>query len=136
MLDPPGPVPSITIHERTTPQGSLERTTLVSQDGGLALVTGSQTAPLPDGAVEAVLARYGKPMAIAESDAAVEESLDLGEGRRLIRFRFRPRFDVIARDYLALCVPGEEPVCELAVAVTGALEHLARSLAAAQAQRQ
>ena len=71
-------------------------------------------------------------MAIAESDAAVEESLDLGLGRRLIRFRFRPRFDVIARDYLALCVPGQDPVCELAVAVTGALEHLARSWAAAR----
>jgi hypothetical protein len=123
-------VASITIHERTNELGTLQQTTLVAHDGGLALVTGSQTAPLPDGAVEAVLARYGKPMAIAESDAAVEESLDLGQGVRLIRFRFRPRFDVIARDYLALCVPGEDPVCELAVAVTGALEHLARSLAA------
>jgi len=129
-------VASITIHERTTELGTLQQTTLVVHDGGLALVTGSQTAPLPDGAVEAVLARYGKPMAIAESDAAVEESLDLGEGRRLIRFRFRPRFDVIARDYLALCVPGQDPVCELAIAVTGALEHLARSLAAARARPQ
>jgi len=130
-------VPSITIHERTTEQGDLVKTSLVTQDGdlALALVTGSHAAPLPDGAVEAVLARYGKPMAIAESDAAVEETLELGEGRRLIRFRFRPRYDVIARDYLALCVPGEDPVCELAVAVTGALEHLARSWAAARAGR-
>lgn len=122
---------SITIHERTTEQGSLEATTLQARDGGLALVTGPRTSPLPDGAVETVLARYGKAMAFAESDAAVQESLDLGGGRRLIRFRFRPRFDVIARDYLALCVPGEDPVCELAVTVTGALEHLARSWAEA-----
>jgi hypothetical protein len=123
---------SITIHERTTELGDLQQTTLVAHDGGLALVSGSQFAPLPDGAVEAVLARYGKPMAIAESEAAVQESLDLGRGRRLVRFRFRPRFDVIARDYLALYAPDREPVCELAVAVAGALEHLARSLAVAR----
>jgi hypothetical protein len=125
-------VGSITLHERTTEQGALERTTLRAHEGHLALVTGPDAAPLPEGAVEAVLARYGKPMELAESDAAIEESLDLGQGRRLIRFRFRPRFDVIARDYLALCVPGQDPVCELAVAVTGALEHLARSWAARQ----
>ncbi len=121
----------ITIHEHTTDQGYFLRTTLEARPEGLALVTGSHAAPLPEGALEAVLARYGKPLAFAESDAAVEESLDLGQGRRLSRFRFRPRFDVIARDYLALCVPGEDPVCELAVTVTGALEHLARSWAEA-----
>jgi hypothetical protein len=124
-------VPSITIHERTTEQGALLRTALCVEQGVLALVTGAHSARLPAGAVEAVLARYGKPMAIAEEDAGIEESLDLGHGRRLVRFRFRPRFDVIARDYIALCVPGQDPVCELAVAVTGALEHLARAWAAA-----
>lgn len=122
---------SITIHERTTEQGAFERTCLQADEGGLSLVTGSRAAPLPDGALEAVLTRYGKPLAFAEADAPVEEALELGQGRRLIRFRFRPRFDVIARDYLALCVPGQDPVCELAVTVTGALEHLARSLATA-----
>jgi len=127
-------VGSITIHERTTEQGGLEQTLLRADEAGLALITGAQAAPLPEGALEAVLARYGKPLAFAESDVAIEESLELGPGRRLIRFRFRPRFDVIARDYLALCVPGEDPICELAVTVTGALEHLARSLA--QASRQ
>ena len=123
---------SITIHEHTTDQGAFLRTTLEARDGGLALVTGCRVAPLPEGALEAVLARYGKPLAFAEADAAIEESLDLGQDRRLIRFRFRPRFDVIARDYLALCVPGQDPVCELAVTVTGALEHLARSWAEAR----
>lgn len=123
---------SITIHEHTTEQGALLRTTLEVRDGGLALVTGSEVAPLPEGALEAVLARYGKPLAFAEADAAIEESLALGHDRRLIRFRFRPRFDVIARDYLALCVRGQDPVCELAVTVTGALEHLARSWAEAR----
>jgi hypothetical protein len=131
-------VASITIHERTDEQGALVRTALVARDGsdggGLALLTGTHTAPLPDGAIEAVLARYGKPMAFAESENGVEESLELGQGRRLVRFRFRPRYDVIARDYLALCVPGQDPVCELAVAVTGALEHLARAWAAGQGQ--
>ena len=107
-------------------------TYVVQEDGRLFLRRGGETAPLPDGAVEAVLARYGKPMAIAEGDLAKVESLDLGNGRSLVRFRFRPRFDVIARDYLALYVPNEEPICELAVAVTAALEHLAKSLASAQ----
>ena len=119
----------INIHERTTEQGTLERTTLHAHDGALSLVTGPHSARLPGGALEAVLARYGKPMAFAESDLSVVESLDLGQGRRLVRFRFRPRYDVIARDYLALCTPGEEPRCELAVTVTGALEHLARAWA-------
>ncbi len=125
---------SITIHERTTEQGGLEQTLLRADEAGLTLVAGTKAAPLPEGALEAVLARYGKPLAFAESEVAVEESLELGQGRRLIRFRFRPRFDVIARDYLALCVPGEDPVCELAVTVTGALEHLARSWAEASRQ--
>jgi hypothetical protein len=34
---------------------------------------------------------------------------------------------VIARDYLVLDLPGQEPLCALAVTVAGALVHLARA---------
>ena len=88
---------------------------------------GGEPRPLPDGAVAAVMRRFGKPL---EMDAPpAEETLDLGAGQTLARFRFLRRYDVIARDYLVYAAPGAEPLCEMATAVTGALEHLARRLA-------
>lgn len=87
--------------------------------------------PLPDGAIAAVMKRFGKPLADGEAPAA-EETLDLGEGASLVRFRFLRRYDVIARDYLVYNTPGAEPLCEMATSVGGALDHLARRLAAAR----
>ena len=93
------------------------------------LVVGREALPLPDGALDAVMRRFGKPLEGGQTPPA-EETLDLGEGRTLVRFRFLRRYDVIARDYLVFSAPGGEPLCEMATAVTAALHHLARRLAA------
>ena len=124
----------ITLHEHTGDAGELVRSQLMLEDGQLTLVThspGSHSAalPLPAGALEAVMKRFGKPLESGEVPRP-EETLDLGEGRSLIRFRFLRRYDVIARDYLVLLAPGAEPLCEMATSVTAALEHLGRRLAA------
>jgi len=131
----------IVLHEQANATGELVVTELSMEDGVLALATGSDVLPLPEGALDAVMKRYGKPLAIGDIDVrdieglratgvGVAASLDLGDGRALVRFRFLRRYDVIARDYVALFAPGETARCELATAVTAALDHLARSLAA------
>jgi len=123
-------VPEITIHATTNPAGQVVETRLCCDDGRLAIAVSGEVMPLPDGALEAVMKRYGKALAADPKDMMVDEELDLGEGRRLVRFRFMSRYDVIARDYLVLYDPEGEPLCELATAITAALDHLARRLAA------
>ena len=135
---------AITIHESTGPGGELVRTRLVCEDGALALASNDEQRPLPAGALLAVMKHYGKPLMVGDDEDAppppdvaalvaqgvrVEESLDVGDGHTLVRFRFLRRYDVIARDYLALFRPDAEALCEMATAVTGALEHLARRFA-------
>lgn len=92
-------------------------------------MVGGEALPLPEGAIAAVMKRFGKPLE-AEGAPPPEETLELGEGRTLVRFRFLRRYDVIARDYLVYHAPGSEPLCEMATAVTAALDHLGRRLAA------
>jgi hypothetical protein len=70
--------------------------------------------------------RYGKPL--ADGIALDGPSLELGEGRALHRIRHRGRYDVIARDFLVWTTPGQEPLAELAVAVSGALVHLSKAV--------
>lgn len=94
-------------------------------------MVGSEAMPLPDGAIAAVMRRFGKPLAEGETWTA-EEALELGGGESLVRFRFLRRYDVIARDYLVYQAPGAEPLCEIATSVSGALDHLARRFAAAR----
>jgi hypothetical protein len=81
--------------------------------------------PLPDGAVAAVMRKFGKPLAEDVDERAVVEQLELGDGTSLTRFRFLPRYDVIARDYIAWNNPPETTLCELATSVAAALTHLA-----------
>jgi hypothetical protein len=101
----------------------------MSDDDGLTLVVGTESWPLPEGAIAAVMRRFGKPLEAGDPPAP-EETLDLGEGHSLVRFRFLRRYDVIARDYLVYRAPGAEPLCEMATAVTAALDHLGRRLSA------
>jgi hypothetical protein len=122
-------VAEITIHETTDAAGALVRTRLADVDGGLALRVGDEVLPLPDGALDAVMNRYGKALEARAEDMMVDERIELGEGRALVRFRFMRRYDVIARDYLVLYQPDAEPLCELATSVAAALDHLARRLA-------
>jgi hypothetical protein len=122
-------VPEITIHETAGEAGSLVRTGLALEEDGLALRIGDELLPLPDGALDAVMRRYGKPLDAREEDMMVDERLDLGDGRSLVRFRFMRRYDVIARDYLVLYEPDAEPLCEMATSIAAALDHLARRFA-------
>jgi len=136
--------PILLLHETSDESGARVQTHLVVRTGELFLSTGDTSLPLPPGALEAVMARYGKaiaiddrpigdPAALAAAGGVLFESLDLGRGSTLVRFRFLRRFDVIARDYVALFAPGVEPVCELSAGVCAALDHLARRFAARSA---
>lgn len=118
------------IHEQVDEAGERVQTRLSYEEGQLAIAMGDLVLPLPDGALEAVMKRYGKELAIGEDEMMIGDRLALDEGRTLLRFRFMSRYDVIARDYLALLVPEEAGLCELATSVTAALEHLARRHAA------
>ena len=122
-------VAEITIHESTDADGGRVTTKLAQLEEGLALRIGEELLPLPDGALDAVMARYGKPLDALEAEMMVDERLELGEGRALVRFRFMRRYDVIARDYLVLYAPEREALCELATSIAAALDHLARRFA-------
>jgi hypothetical protein len=116
------------VHETTTAAGALSEVFLEVEAGVLALVSDGATLALPDGSLEAVMARYGAPFA-AEARVAAVGVLDLGRGRSLRHVRHLAGYDVIARDYLVYESPGQEASCALATSVVGALDHLARAAA-------
>ncbi len=126
----------LTLHETLADTGDLSRTRLLNDRGDLSVACDGESGaeptrlPLPEGALEAVMKRYGKPLAEDLDHGSVAERMDLSHGRQLVRFRFMPRYDVIARDYLAFSSPGDETLCELATSVSAALVHLARRHAA------
>jgi hypothetical protein len=115
----------LTIHEYLTEDGSSE-TVALDVDGGALVVHVGKEPPvtLPILALARVMDRYGKPL--AEGIAIDGPKLDVDEGRALYRIRHRARYDVIARDFLVWTAHDREPVAELAVAVCGALVHLAK----------
>jgi hypothetical protein len=112
------------IHETTRSDGSLAPLHLRRDDEGLALVSDAGVQPLPDGALDAVMRRFARPI---EPSAELVEvaALDLEGGARLRHVRHLARYDVIARDWLVLEAPGQEPAGALATTVAGALSHLA-----------
>jgi hypothetical protein len=113
------------LHESPRADGTFERVMLEHDEDGLAIKDDAGAHPLPDGALAAVMRRYGKPL---EADLPKsEEVLTIGKGERLIRFRHKSMFDVIGKDYIAYESQGEETLCELATAVTAALAHLAKA---------
>jgi hypothetical protein len=117
----------LTIHEWLKDDGSTETVALGEDDGVLLLRIGQEPpVSLPILALERVMERYGKPL--AEGIPLEGPRLDLGDGRALHRIRHRARYDVIARDFLVWAVPSREPLVELAVAVSGALVHLAKAM--------
>jgi hypothetical protein len=120
------PTPTLRIHETTTSTGALSGVFLELSDGVLAVVVDDGKFVLPEGALDAVMARFGAPLDPSSRVAAVA-SLELGEGRALRHVRHLGAYDVIARDYLVYDVAGQEPLCALATAVAGALDHLGRA---------
>jgi hypothetical protein len=114
------------IHETTTPAGELSSVHLFFDAGALMLRAEGSEYVLPDGALEATLARFGKPLDPEQPLVRVAE-LELGSGLRLAHVRHLARYDVIARDYLVLEIAGSERVCALAATVAAALLHLGRA---------
>jgi len=125
-LAPRGAVPRLKIHESTEEDGTLAPVWLLAEGDALVLLHQGERLVLPDGALPAVMARYGKPLA-PEVRLVVVAALDLPRGGVLRHVRHLARYDVIARDYLVLDAPAGEPACALATTVSGALAHLGRA---------
>jgi hypothetical protein len=113
------------IHESARPDGTLSRIFLRENDGVLFLVDDAGEHALPEGALDAVMRRYAKPLESPMTN--VVDTLALSNGIKLSRFRFLATYDVIARDYIAYETPENEPIAELATGVSAALSHLARA---------
>lgn len=111
------------IHERALADGSLERTWLEVDEGSLRLrLDQGEPMEVPVAVLEAVMKRYGKPL--ADEIVVTGPALALEGGRSLHLFRHRAFYDVIAKDYLVFEAPPREPVAELAASVTAALSYL------------
>jgi hypothetical protein len=117
------------LDEITSPTGALIPVFLRVNEGQLEIVAGSEALRVPQGALEAVLRRYGAPFDPSARISRVGR-LELAHDRTLEHVRHLAGYDVIARDYLvysAATLP--EPLCALATTVTAALTHLARASA-------
>jgi hypothetical protein len=116
------------IHEETTAEGGLSPIFLRRCGDSLELVHGSVALALPEGALFAVLSRFGAPFD-REATVSVVATLELGAGESLRHVRHLAGYDVIARDYLVHEQTGKPALCALATPVTAALLHLARAAA-------
>ena len=114
------------IHEITLDDGSLSPVDLAVHRGSLFLTWENVTRGVPEGALAAIMKRYGAPLDAGATFREVDV-LELGPGERLRHIRHLDFYDVIARDYLVYEAPGQEPSCAMATRVAGALEHLARA---------
>jgi hypothetical protein len=115
----------LTIHEWVTEDGATETVAIGEEAGALLVRVGKEpVVALPILALERVMERYGRPL--ADGVPLEGPRIDLGEGRSLCRIRHLARYDVIAKDFVVWSAPGREPLAELAVAVSGALVHLAK----------
>lgn len=108
------------IHETSTAAVFLH-----SEGDALVLVSSDGKRALPDGALDAVMKRYGLPLEDGVNLTEVD-ALDVGDGTRLRHVRHLARFDVIAKDWLVYEREGAEPLCALATTVAGALDYLAK----------
>lgn len=110
------------LHERTRPDGTLEKTWLEVEEGSLFLhIEGAPKAEVPLAVLDVVMRRYGRP--VADDVPLAGPRLEIG-ARSLSILRYRPRYDVIARDYFVYAIERQPPLAELATAVTAALAYL------------
>jgi hypothetical protein len=126
-------VTRLLLDERILGDGHLAKT-YASFVGGQIHIDDEPPAPeaahgsLSLDALDRVMVRYGLPL---EGGLRVDgDSLDLGGGRRLRRFRFHARVDAEPRDYLVWERPDEEPIAVLATHATAALRYLVLRLGA------
>jgi hypothetical protein len=116
------------VHETTTASGALSAVFLRFEDRVLSIVADDGTFALPEGALDAVMARFGAPLE-PTSQLIPVATFDLEPGYTLRHVRHLARYDVIARDYLVYEAAGREPLCALATTVAGALDHVGRAVA-------
>src|SRR5262245_58789890 len=110
------------LHERTLPDGAIEKTWLEVERGALFFhVEGVAKTEVSVAILDGVMRRYGRPL--ADDIDAEGPRLEVA-GRALSLLRYRPRYDVIARDYLVYAKGQDTPTAELATAITGALAYL------------
>ena len=116
------------VHETTTASGALSAVFLRYESGVLEIVAADGALALPEGALDAVMDRFGAPL---DPDAELHHvgTLDLGNARFLRHVRHLGRYDVIARDYLVYQGANGDPRYVLATTVAGALDHLGRASA-------
>jgi hypothetical protein len=117
------------IHEWTTESGLREEVLVGAEDGALAVRVAGETTLLPMAVLDAVMTRYGRPL--ADGVPLEGPSVELGEGKSLRCIRFLPNYDVIAKDYVVWSCPGREPLVELATGVSAALVHFVEAARAA-----
>lgn len=118
------------VHEATTETGELVSVYLTLEGGALSLGDHEGALAIPEGALDAVMTRYGAPLDPVELQHVTEvATLELDGGRSVRTIRHLARFDVIARDYLVYDRPNAEPLCALATTVVAALTHLGRAAA-------
>jgi hypothetical protein len=118
------------LDERILGDGHLARTYATFVDGHVQIADeGGPTGRLSVAALDRVMVRYGLPLEKG-APGADGEALDLGEGRRLRRFRYHAVVDAEGRDYLLWERPGEEPLAVIATHATAALRYLVLRLEA------
>jgi hypothetical protein len=83
-------------------------------------------------ALDRVMVRYGLPL--EDGLSAQGDTLDLGGGHRLRRFRYHAIVDADGRDYLVWERPDHEPVAVIATHATAALRYLVLRLAQERSQ--
>ena len=112
------------LHERALADGAFERTWLETACDGLVLhVEGEPKKDVPLQVLDVVMRRYGKAL---EDDVSIDGPRLVVADRTIAMLRYRPRYDVIAKDYIVYRVAGGPPVAELATAVAGALAFIVR----------
>jgi hypothetical protein len=114
------------IHEFSSAEGRLSAVYLRAEQEQLEIVSDDGAWPLPQGALRAVLARFGAPF---DGDARISTiaSLALANGTVLRHVRHLAGYDVIARDYIVYEEPPQAALCALAATVAAALLHLGRA---------
>ncbi len=114
------------IHEFSSAGGELSAVYLRVEADQLEIVSDDGVWPLPQGALHAILARFGAPFD-AEARIAVIASLALPGGEVLRHVRHLAGYDVIARDYIVYEAPPNEALCALSATVAAALLHLGKA---------
>ena len=115
------------IHEFSSLSGELCGVYLRVVDAQeLEIISEDGAWPLPQGALRAVLARFGAPFDATACISPVA-TLELPHAESLQHVRHLAGYDVIARDYIVYRAPPDEPLCALSATVAAALLHLGKA---------